>query len=71
VLVTPAPLPAGPIPLAARGLAAVLARAGPAGAVIVANPGSRTRRESRAAVRRVRVDQGCSANPRSLSAAAA
>ncbi|MBV8541673.1 MAG: hypothetical protein JO364_09360 [Pseudonocardiales bacterium] len=31
--------PLGPIPLAARGLAAVLARAGPAGAVIDANPG--------------------------------
>jgi hypothetical protein len=26
--------PAGPVPLAARGLAAVLARAGPAGAVV-------------------------------------
>jgi hypothetical protein len=31
--------PLGPIPLAARGLAAVLARVGPAGAVVDANSG--------------------------------
>jgi hypothetical protein len=31
--------PLGPVPLAARGLAAVLARAGPAGAVVDVQPG--------------------------------
>jgi hypothetical protein len=36
--------PLGPIPLAARGLAAVLARAGPAGAVVDEHPGRRRRR---------------------------
>jgi hypothetical protein len=38
--------PLGPIPLAARGLAAVLARAGPAGAVVDEHPGRRRRRGS-------------------------
>ncbi len=36
--------PLGPIPLAARGLTAVLARAGPAGAVVYPNPGLRNAR---------------------------
>jgi hypothetical protein len=42
--------PLGPIPLAARGLAAVLARAGPAGAVVDGRPGLRTRRGERPVV---------------------
>jgi hypothetical protein len=42
--------PLGPIPLAARGLAAVLARAGPAGAVVGTHPADRRGRGCRAAV---------------------